>query len=251
MNKTDMLNMATLAEQSEQTRLSVEALHSNIKSVHEESAQTITTLLAGMADIEKRLARQLHELTGQTAALKQSTDQIAPRAFEGGKEAVTTQARAAFKEAGAALAAANEEAIAPTRAALAKGLAAQDASRAMLETAAQRLSGKALTMMFGVTLAALLTMAAGGYGFVMWRRSALDDLKREADAQELRLANLKTIVADMEKKGAELDAKGVRFQTSQCGAEGKSKGRLCVAIDPAGGEYVSPSGVKYRVPLGY
>jgi hypothetical protein len=201
MNKTDMLNMATLAEQSEQTRLSVEALHSNIKSVHEESAQTITTLLAGMADIEKRLARQLHELTGQTAALKQSTDQIAPRAFEGGK-----------------------------------GLAAQDASRAMLETAAQRLSGKALTMMFGVTLAALLTMAAGGYGFVMWRRSALDDLKREADAQELRLANLKTIVADMEKKGAELDAKGVRFQTSQCGAEGKSQG---------------PSGVKYRVPLGY
>lgn len=251
MSDDRLAMIEVFVEQAELLQQHAAAMQAQAQADSAATKTQIGVLLKELADVNTSLRLRHRDLAGAFAGFTKSVDQIAPRAFEGGKEAVTTQARAAFKEAGAALAAANEEAIAPTRAALAKGLAAQDASRAMLETAAQRLSGKALTMMFGVTLAALLTMAAGGYGFVMWQRSALDDLKREADAQQLRLANLKTIVADMEKKGAELDAKGVRFQTSQCGAEGKSKGRLCVAIDPAGGEYVSPSGVKYRVPLGH
>lgn len=250
MNDDRLAMIEVFAEQAELLQKHAAAMQAQAQADSAATKTQIGVLLKELADVNTSLKLRHRDLAGAFAGFTKSVDQIAPRAFEGGKEAVTTQARAAFKEAGAALAAANEEAIAPTRAALAKGLAAQDASRAMLETAAQRLSGKALALVSGVTIAALLTMAAGGYGFVMWQRGVLESARQEASSLELKIANLQTIVADLEKKGAALDAKGVRFETTVCGAEGKNKGRLCVAIDPVAPLYGS-STRPYRVPLGY
>jgi hypothetical protein len=55
----------------------------------------------------------------------------------------------------------------------------------------------------------------------------------------------------MEKKGRELDAKGVRFQTSTC-LDTDGRKRLCVEIEPAAPAF-SQDGDKrqFRVPKGF
>lgn len=75
---------------------------------------------------------------------------------------------------------------------------------------------------------------------------------------ETTIANLKAseargqaVIAELKEKVAELDAKGVRFQTTTCGGDGKTKGRLCVEIDPGAPAYSAQNGKQYRVPLGF
>jgi hypothetical protein len=56
----------------------------------------------------------------------------------------------------------------------------------------------------------------------------------------------------MEKKGRELDAKGVRFDTTKCQDDKKGKNRLCVEIDPAAPPFTSSDGSRqFRVPKGF
>lgn len=237
-----------LQEQAQASQRQAEALLRKAQTGTTAATETMAKLLTGMAQLDRAFSRRHGELAERIAAFTKAMDQIGPHAFAGGQAAVAGEVRAAFKQAGASLAAASDEASAPARAAMTQTVAALTAAQASLEATAKRLSWKAAAILSGVGLAALAVMALGGYGFVAWQHRALEEMKQETSTQEMRLANLRTIVAEMEKKGVELDAKGVRFETTRCGPP-NGKTRLCVAIDPNAPAYGADG--RYRVPMGY
>lgn len=255
MDEKAYLAIAAMVEQAEKLQAQAEASQRQAETLLRKAqigtaaaTETMAKLLTGMAQLDKAFAARRDELAERIAAFTKAMEQIGPHAFAGGQAAVAGEVRAAFKQAGATLAAASEEASAPARAAMTQTIVALTAAQASLEAAAKRLSWQAAAILGGVCLAALVVMALGGYGFVAWQRHAVEEMKQEASTQEMRLANLKTIIAEMEKKGVELDAKGVRFQTERCGPP-NGKTRLCVAIDPNAPAYGADG--RYRVPMGY
>lgn len=233
MDERTYLAIAAMAEQAEKlqaqaqaSQREAEALLRKAQTGNATATETMAKLLTGMAQLDQAFSRRHGELAERIAAFTKAMEQIGPHAFAGGQAAVAGEVRAAFKQTVAAL----------------------TAAQASLEATAKRLSWKAAAILGGVGLAALVVMVLGGYGFVAWQRRALEEIKQEASAQEMRLANLRTIVAEMEKKGVELDAKGVRFETTRCGPP-NGKTRLCVAIDLTAAAYGADG--RYRVPMGY
>ena len=245
-----------LQRQAEAAQRDGEALLAKLKAENAASAERMATLLAGMAHLEKSFAQGQEEMTAQIAAFTKAVDRIGPQAFAGGKEAVAGEVRAAFRDAGAALVAASEEASAPARAAMAANAATLETARGALDVATRRLSWKAAAMLGVVALAALATMALGGYGFVVWQNRALESRRQENLALETNAARLRAVeakgeatIAEMRQTIADLDAKGARFRIEQCGPKGKAQ--LCVEIDPKAPTYGVKGGPQYRVPMGF
>ena len=86
-------------------------------------------------------------------------------------------------------------------------------------------------------------MLAGAAGFVMieWQRAEIVSAKQELIRLEERVQTVAATVAETEKRGRELDARDMRFETSTCLADNQKK-RLCVEIDPKSPNFTSSDG---------
>ena len=102
-----------------------------------------------------------------------------------------------------------------------------------------------------MALGALGLAGVGGFAMIGWQRAEIASAKEELVRLGERVQAVSTTVADMEKKGRELDAKGVRFETSTC-LDDKQKKRLCVEIDPKSPNFSSSDGSRqFRTPKGF
>lgn len=84
-----------------------------------------------------------------------------------------------------------------------------------------------------------------------WQRIQIANEGEELARLQNRRQEVASTVAEMENKGRELDAKGVRFSTDTCKDE-HSKKRLCVEIDKDAGSFTSADKSReFRVPKGF
>jgi Tfp pilus assembly protein PilN len=130
-------------------------------------------------------------------------------------------------------------------------LAALDRAQLALTQAQARFSWRALAMIGATALGALVLAGLGGFVLIGWQRFEISNAKQELSELQARVETVGATVAEMEKKGRDLDAKGVRFQTTQC-QDNDGRKRLCVEIE-SGAPLFSQDGDKkqFRVPKGF
>lgn len=140
----------------------------------------------------------------------------------------------------------------PVREALTQSLAAIDGERESLVRAQAWFSWRALAVIGTTALGALVLAAVGGFAMIGWQRAEIASAREELAGLQDRVQAVAATVAEMEKKGHELDAKGVRFETTKCQEDKKGKNRLCVEIDKEAPPFQSPDRTReYRVPKGF
>jgi len=120
-----------------------------------------------------------------------------------------------------------------------------------LTQAQARFSWRALAIIGATALGALALAGIGGFVLIGWQKFEISNARQELSELQTRSQALSAAVAEMEKKGRDLDAKGVRFQTTQC-LDNDGRKRLCVEIEP-GAPAFSQDGDKrqFRVPKGF
>jgi hypothetical protein len=233
-----------LQKQAEATQTKIETQSLALQKV-------VAQLLLGIEERSKGLGVQEQRLAEQIAALTKQIGQLGPIAFTGGKIAVAEEVHAALKDAASVLKDAAKEATAPVRDTLTASLSAIEGARASLMRAQAWFSWRSLAVIGVAALAALLLAGAGGFAMIKWQRAEIANAKGELSRLQDRVQTVSATVAEMEKKGSELDAKGVRFETTRC-QEDNHKIRLCVEIDPKAPDFSSSDGSrKYRVPIGF
>ncbi len=134
---------------------------------------------------------------------------------------------------------------------LTQSLAAIDSARESLVRAQARFSWRLLAVIGATALGALVLAGVGGFAMIGWQRAEIVSAREELGGLQDRAQAVAATVAEMEKKGRELDAKGVRFETTKCQEEKGGKPRLCVEIDPKAPNFSGADGRQYRVPKGF
>jgi uncharacterized coiled-coil protein SlyX len=212
--------------------------------------KTVAQLLIGIDERSQALATQEQRFAAQIDAFAQQVAQLGPQAFAGGKAAVAPEVRAALQGAASVIGAAAEAVTNPAQKTMTASLDALDRAQLVLTQAQARFSWRALAIIGATALGALVLAGLGGFVLLGWQRLEISDAKKELSELQARLETVGATVAEMEKKGRELDAKGVRFQTSTC-LDNDGRKRLCVEIEPQP-EFSMDGGKKqFRVPKGF
>ncbi len=213
--------------------------------------KTVAQLLVGLDAQAKALSVQEQRLAAQIDAFAQQVAQLGPQAFSGGKAAVAPEVRAALQGAASVVGAAAQAVTDPAQKTMTMSLAALDRAQLALTQAQARFSWRALAIIGATALGALVLAGLGGSVLIGWQRLEISTAKQELSELQARAQTVGATVAEMEKKGRDLDAKGVRFQTSTC-QDNDGRKRLCVEIEP-GAPLFSQDGDKkqFRVPKGF
>jgi len=213
--------------------------------------KTVAQLLVGLDAQAKALGAQEQRFAAQVDAFAQQAAQLGPQAFAGGKAAVAPEVRAALQGAASVISAAAQAVTDPTQKTMTMSLAALDRAQLVLTQAQARFSWRALAIIGATALGALVLAGLGGFVLIGWQKLEISNARQELSELQTRSQALSAAVADMEKKGRDLDAKGVRFQTTQC-LDNDGRKRLCVEIEP-GAPAFSQDGDKkqFRVPKGF
>jgi len=229
-----------------------EATHAKIGAEGLALQKIVAKLLMGVNERAQALGAQEQRLAQQVSALAQQVERLGPSAFAGGQAAVRQEVREALKDAASVAGDAAREATAPVKDALSAGAAAIGSAQEKLAQAQRWFSWRALAILGAAALGALMLAAAGGFVMIGWQRIEIGSAREELAQLQDRVQEVAATVAEMEKKGRELDAKGVRFETTRCQEEKGGKTRLCVEIDPQAPNYSSDDGRRqYRVPRGF
>jgi len=212
--------------------------------------------LAHKADLAAKHRAQLNFCKGGSrrrdtvSALAAQTEKLGPYAFAGGKAAVQEETRAALKDASSVVGEAAREAASPVKEALSAGAAAIGAAQDSLLQALRRFSWRMLAMGGAVAFGAFTFAGFGGFAMIGWQRVEVASEREELVQLQNRKPEVGVTVAEMEKRGRELDAKGVRFETTRCQEEKGGKTRLCAEIDRKAPEYSADEGRRqFRVPM--
>jgi outer membrane murein-binding lipoprotein Lpp len=213
--------------------------------------KTVAQLLIGIDERSKALSTQEQRLSAQIDAFAQQVAQLGPQAFAGGKAAVAPEVRAALQGAASVIGAAAQAVTDPAQKTMTASLDALDRAQLVLTQAQARFSSRVLAIIGATALGALVLAGLGGFALIGWQRLEISNAKQELSELQARAQTVGATVAEMEKKGRELDAKGVRFQTSTC-QDNDGRKRLCVEIEP-GAPLFSQDGDKkqFRVPKGF
>jgi len=230
----------------------VEATRANMEAEGRALQKTAAQLLMGVDERTQALGAQEQRLAQQVSALAAQIEKLGPFAFAGGKAAVKEEVREALKDAASVAGATARETTAPVKEALSAGAAAIGAAQDSLTRAQRRFSWRALAILGAAALGALGLAAFGGFAMIGWQRVEITNAREELARLQDRVREVAATVAEMEKKGRELDAKGVRFETTRCQEEKGGKTRLCVEIDPSAPNYSAAEGSRqFRVPKGF
>lgn len=212
--------------------------------------KTVAQLLVGLDAQAKALSVQEQRFAAQIDAFAEQVAQLGPQAFAGGKAAVAPEVRAALQGAASVIGAAAQAVTNPAQKTITASLDALDRAQLVLTQAQARFSWWALAIIGATALGALVLAGLGGSVLIGWQRLEISDAKKELSELQARAETIGATVAEMEKKGRELDAKGVRFQTTQC-LDNEGRKRLCVEIE-AQPEFSSDGGKRlFRVPKGF
>lgn len=229
-----------------------EAAHAKIEAEGLALQKIAAQLLMGVEERAQALGAHEQRLAQQVSALARQIERLGPSAFAGGQAAVKEEVRAALRDAASVAGAAAREATAPVKDALSAGAAAVGVAQEALAQAQRRFSWQALAILGASALGALALAAAGGFVMIGWQRVEIASAREELTRLQDRVQEVAATVVEMEKKGHELDAKGVRFETTRCQEEKGGRTRLCVEIDPKAPDYSSEEGRRqYRVPKGF
>jgi len=215
--------------------------------------KAVAQLLVGVEERARAIGAQEQRLAQQVSVLSAQTERLAPAAFAGGQAAVRQEVRDALSDAASVAGSAARETIGPVREALAAGAAALSTAEASLLRAQRGFSWRAFAFIGATALGALSLAAAGGYAMIGWQRVEIANAREELTRLQARSEDLASTVVFLEKKSRDLDAKGVRFETTQCLVDKAGKTtRLCVEIDPAAPNYMADDGRRqFRVPKGF
>ncbi len=213
--------------------------------------KTVAQLLVGLDAQAKALSGQEQRFAAQIDAFAEQVAQLGPQAFAGGKAAVAPEVRAALQGASSVIGAAAQAVTNPAQKTMTASLDALDRAQLVLTQAQARFSWHALAIIGATALGALVLAGLGGSVLIGWQRLEISNAKQELSELQARAQTVGATVAEMEKKGRDLDAKGVRFQTSTC-QDNDGRKRLCVEIEP-GAPLFSQDGDKkqFRVPKGF
>ncbi len=213
--------------------------------------KTVAQLLVGLDAQAKALSGQEQRFAAQIDAFAEQVAQLGPQAFAGGKAAVAPEVRAALQGAASVIGAAAQAVTDPAQKAMTASLDALDRAQLALTQAQARFSWRALAILGAMALGALVLAGLGGSVLIGWQRLEISNARQELSELQVRAQGLSVAVAEMEKKGRELDVKGVRFLTTQC-LDNEGRKRLCVEIEP-GAPAFSQDGDKkqFRVPKGF
>ena len=227
-----------------------EATHAKIETQGLALQKIVAKLLMGVDQRAQAFGAQEQRLAQQVSALAQQVEGLGLSAFAGGKAAVKEEVRKALKDAACV---AGERAGSDGGEGSALGWRRGDRRRTgPLAQAQRRFSWRALAIIGAAALGALALAAVGGFIIIGWQRVEIASAREELVRLQDRVQEVAATVAEMEKKGHELDAKGVRFETTRCQEEKGGKTRLCVEIDPKAPNYSSADGSRqYRVPKGF
>ena len=213
--------------------------------------KTVAQLLIGIDERSKALSVQEQRFAAQIDAFAQQVAQLGPQAFAGGEAAIAPEVRAALQGAASVIGAAAEAVTNPAQKTMTASLDALDRAQLVLTQAQARFSWRALAIIGATALGALVLAGLGGSVLIGWQRLEISNARQELSELQERAQALGAAVADMEKKGRDLDAKGVRFQASTC-LDNDGRKRLCVEIEPSAPAF-SQDGEKrqFRVPKGF
>ncbi|MDR3451136.1 MAG: hypothetical protein P4M15_15560 [Alphaproteobacteria bacterium] len=213
--------------------------------------KTVAQLLIGIDERSKALSFQEQRFAAQIDAFAEQVAQLGPQAFAGGKAAVAPEVRAALQGASSVIGAAAQAVTNPAQKTMTASLDALDRAQLVLNQAQERFSWRALAVIGATALGAFVLAGFGGSVLIGWQKSEILNARQELSELQTRAQALSAAVAEMEKKGRDLDAKGVRFQTSTC-LDNDGRKRLCVEIEP-GSPLFSQDGDKrqFRVPKGF
>lgn len=224
-----------------------ETLRGQAEALQESAAQ----LLLGLEARAQGLGAQEQRLAAQIAALGKQVERLGPQAFAGSQAAVEKEMRAALKGAPGMIGAAAREVTIPVQLMLTASLGSIKEAEASLTKARAQFTFRALAVIGAGALGALTLTGAGGYAMIGGQRAEISAGREELARLQERARAVAATVEEMEKKGRELDAKGVRFPTDTC-RDQNGKLRLCVEIDPTTGDILSPDGRRhYRIPKGF
>ena len=213
--------------------------------------KTVAQLLVGLDAQAKALGVQEQRFAAQIDAFAQQVAQLGPQAFAGGKSAVAPEVRAALQGAASVIGAAAEAVTNPAQKTMTASLDALDRAQLVLTQAQERFSWRALAIIGATALGALVLAGLGGSVLIGWQRLEISNARQELSELQARAQALSVAVGEMEKKGRELDAKGVRFQTRQC-QDTDGRKRLCVEIEPDSLSFSQDDGKRqFRVPKGF
>ena len=213
--------------------------------------KTVAQLLIGIDERSQALSGQEQRFAAQIDAFAEQVAQLGPQAFAGGEAAVAPEVRAALQGAASVIGAAAEAVTNPAQKTMTASLDALDRAQLVLTQAQERFSWQALAIIGVTALGALVLAGLGGAVVIGWQRLEISNARQALSELQERAQALGAAVAEMEKKGRDLDAKGVRFQTSTC-QDNDGRKRLCVEIEP-GAPAFSQDGDKkqFRVPKGF
>ncbi len=213
--------------------------------------KTVAQLLIGIDEKSKALSVQEQRFAAQIDTFAREVAQLGPQAFAGGKAAVAPEVRTALQGAASVIGAAAEAVTNPAQKTITASLDALDRAQLVLTQAQERFSWRALAIIGATALGALVLAGLGGFVLIGWQKLEISDARQELSELQTRVETVGATVAEMAKKGRDLDAKGVRFQTTQC-QDNDGRKRLCVEIEP-GAPLFSQDGDKkqFRVPKGF
>ncbi len=213
--------------------------------------KTVAQLLIGIDERSQALSVQEQRFGAQIDAFVREVAQLGPQAFAGGKAAVAPEVRAALQGAASVIGAAAQAVTNPAQKTMTASLDALDRAQLVLTQAQERFSWRVLAIIGATALGALVLAGLGGFVLIGWQKLEISNARQELSELQTRVEAAGATVAEMEKKGRELDAKGVRFQTTQC-QDNDGRKRLCVEIEPGAPLFSQDSDKKqFRVPKGF
>jgi hypothetical protein len=244
-------HVESLATRAEALQTQAEAMLGQADARTLALQKTAANLFLGIDEQAQALMAQEQRFAAQIDAFTAQIAQLGPQAFAGGKSAVAPEVRAALQGAASVVGEAAQAVTDPAQQAMTSSLAALDRAQSALTQAQARFSWRALAIIGAMALGALVLAGLGGSILIGWQRLEISNAQQELSELQARAQALSAAVVDMEKQGRALDAKGVRFQTTQC-LDNDGRKRLCVEIEPGAPPFSQDGDKKqFRVPKGF
>jgi len=170
-------------------------------------------LQASIEAQQAQMIEQRRKFDALLTRLQPVPEQLGKLAFEGGQAALAKAADGAFHGAAAAVLSATTE----------------------LDKAKEGFSGMAREALMAVVFVGVLAFVIAGIGAWFAYGDAVHGellfINAEVAAKQSELDAIEAKLPEMRRRAAELEAKGVNFQTTQCASADKTE-HLCVEVEP-------------------
>lgn len=210
----------------------------------------LTAERAALAKERAAVAQAAASVAGVVGDMKRAAADTIPAMQKAAGEAVGVSVRQSLAGASQTASTALETAVAPILGKLSSVVKAAGEAEGKLNTATESFGWKwaaVASIVAAGTIAAVLVVA---WGAAWYQRHQVESLIEEKAALQVEVAELKTDVAALAKKGG-------RIKLNRCGPDN----RLCVEITPAQGadknqadfqgSWVSSDGTRFVIPKGY